>query len=163
MCNRPNGQDGFRRISCYPNVLAVLFCFDFENNATQFCNSNLSFSARKRSATNGRPPPLIGTPVYGSPTCHMFSNDGQLSLLETSSNWRFGILVGLPSNRGHHSTLRVWAPLSYTGGLKGFGWRAQNFIRLSQLTFTVARLETQRGNENTSEPQPKFYVTGAYY
>ena len=30
-----------------------------------------------------------------------------------------GIVAGLPSNRGHHYTLRVWAPLSYTGGLKG--------------------------------------------
>ena len=53
------------------------------------------------------------------PTYRIFSYDGQLSLLEPRSNWRFGILAGLPSNRGHHYTLRVWAPLSYTGGLKG--------------------------------------------
>ena len=39
------------------------------------------------------------------------------------ARWRFSIVAGHPSLRGHHCTLRVWAPLSFTGGMKGLdGW-----------------------------------------
>ena len=46
-------------------------------------------------------------------------NDGQLSLINPCSKWSLGILADLLSHRGHHDTLRVWAPLRFTGGMIG--------------------------------------------
>ena len=74
----------------------------------------------------------------------------------------FSIVAGHPSLRGHHCTLRVWAPLSFTGGMKGMvGW-VQNlsFLRLPSVDFPSRRAET---NENKSETRRFGYVQIIHY
>ena len=61
-------------------------------------------------------------------------NDGQLSLINPCSKWSLGILADLLSHRGHHDTLRVWAPLRCTGGMIGvFGWRVKTIRYLANV------------------------------
>ena len=149
LCNRPNGQDDLLRVSCSPNVLVVLL---FENNATLFCNSNLSFSARKEVGLERSTTPLIGTPVFGS----VFPRITSFLMMDSLAYWNHAL------NGGRHysgTSFKPGAPL-HSACLgspelyrrsEGVGWRVKTFT-LSQLTFTDSRLERSGENENITEP-----------
>ena len=65
------------------------------------------------------------------------------------ARWRFSIVAGHPSLRGHHCTLRVWAPLSFTGGMKGLDGWVQNlsFLRLPSVDLSIATGRDKRKQE----------------
>jgi len=125
----------FLRVSCSPNVLVVLLCFDvvFENNATLFCNSNLSISARKEVGLERSTTPLIWTPVYGS----VFPRIASFLMMDNLAYWNHA------QNGGRHcsgTSFKPGAPL-HSACLgspelyrrsEGVGWMVgQNFYVIS--------------------------------
>ena len=116
----------------------------FENNATLFCNSNLSISARKEVGLERSTTPLIWTPVCGT----VFPRITSFLMMDSLAYWNHA------QNGGRHcsgTSFKPGAPL-HSACLgspelyrrsEGVGWRVKTFT-LSQPTFTDSRLETQR-------------------
>ena len=171
--NRPNGRT-FLRTSWWSKVLIVLLFLFYKHD---FCSSSLSVSARKSLATSGQTPLRLGhllrtvcPRVLHRIFIFVMNNVAEYD----HARWWFSIVAGHPSLRGHHCTLRVGAPLSFTGGMKGIGWWDQklSFLRLSSVDLSIA---TSRDiNENTrvvttlrlrsfySLPVHRFYVLLIY-
>ena len=169
MCKQTQWQDVSKNILVIQSSDSLLFLF-YKHD---FCSSSLSVSARKSLATSGQTPLRLGhllrticPRVLHRIFIFVMNNVAEYDHVR----WWFSIVAGHPSLRGHHCTLRVGAPLSFTGGMKGIGWWDQklSFLRLSSVDLSIA---TSRDiNENTrvvttlrlrssySLPVHRFYV-----
>ena len=173
MCKQTQWQDVSKNILMIQSSDGLLFLF-YKHD---FCSSSLSVSARKSSATNGRTPLRSGhlLRTFGPHVLHrIFLIVMNNIAYYEHARWRFSIVAGHPSLRGHHCTLRVWAPLSFTGGMKGLDGWVQNlsFLRLPSVDLSIATgrdinentrvVTTLRLRSSYSLPVHRFYVLLIY-
>ena len=125
----------------------------FENNATLFCNSNLSVSARKEVGHEWSTTPLIGTPVYGL----LFPRIASFLMMDNLAYWNHARIGGRHSSG---TSFKPGAPLHSTclgspelyRRSEGVGWRVKTFT-LSQLTFTDSRWNAAEQTRTKLNPQ----------